>query len=123
MKYIVDFAGNKFPEALLHEPESPGFDPIGAKRDMAYVALGNIMNEMAKDVPKAGDRVVVVGGRKHRGREGVVFYRGRDAFAGRRYGDDMSRAMADARGSYDRLGIKDDAGEKFFIPLPNAKKI
>ena len=124
METIIDYAGNTYPAAMLDGQESPNFDVWGARKDRAWQALGTLMQDEASKTPHKGDRVVVTGGRKHKGKEGVVFWRGRDQFSrGGRYGDDMVRAFAEASGRYDRLGIRTDDGEKFFTKLPYTEKV
>lgn len=116
---VTDWAGNTFD---INQPESPGFDPHGARRDRAMQALPKII-EMA-NLPAKGKRVLITGGRKHKGKEGVVFWRGKDQFKPRsRYGSDLERTMSDALGHRDRIGVQTDAGEKFFVPLTQAKTI
>lgn len=123
-KMITDFAGNTYPESALNEQETPNWDPHGAKKDRAMQSLGEVMQDAASKLPKVGDRAEVTGGRKHKGKTGVVFWRGADKFnRPSRYGSDLQRCMAQALGRYDRLGIQTDRGEKFFVRLPDAKKI
>lgn len=125
---ITDYAGNTYPAALLESQETPGFDSFGARKDRAWQALGEIMNNVANDVPKVGDRVAVTKGRKHKGKTGIVVWRGRNPFERpSRYGSDMQRAMREAMGFGDRLGIRTDETDeqesgKFFTDLKNCTK-
>lgn len=119
---ITDFAGNTYPESALNEQETPSWDPWGAKKDRAMQALGEVMNRVASELPKVGKRVEITEGRKHKGKVGVVFWRGADKYnRPSRYGSDMDKCMAQAMGRNDRIGIETEGGEKFFVPLPYAK--
>lgn len=72
---------------------------------------------VAKDRPSKGRRVLIVRGRKHLNKEGVVFWHGRDKFASDRYMDGNQLAMRDCMGTFGfRIGVQTDDGEKFFCP-------
>jgi hypothetical protein len=104
-------------EIVAMGPESPSWDPHGAQKDNAWKALAEIAGEAFKKAPKKGKRVKIVGGRKHKGKEGVVFWHGRDPFEGRRYGSEMQQVLSNAIGMFGfRSGIQTDDGEKFFVP-------
>lgn len=116
---VTDWARNTFD---INQQESPGFDPHGARRDRAMSALPDIIK--SANVPAKGSRVEIIQGRKHKGKIGTVFYRGRDQFRPRScYGSDLQRTMSDALGHNDRIGVITDDGEKFFVPLMYSKKI
>jgi hypothetical protein len=119
---ITDWAGNQYPASALNGQETPGFDVQGAKRDRAMQALPGIIKEATKDQPRVGDKIKVVGGRKHKGKEGVVFWRGNAKTYGRRYGSDLQQVMSDALGHRARLGVKSADGEKFFLPMSQCEK-
>ena len=114
---ITDWAGNQYPASALNEQETPGWDPHGAKKDRAWQAVAQIAREVAAELPVVGKRVTIYKGRKHKGKTGVCIWRGKDQFAGRQYGSDMQQAMGDAMGFRDRIGVRTDDGEKFFVPL------
>lgn len=120
---ITDFAGNTYPASALNEQETPSFDPWGAKKDRAWKALGDIMGKVSQEAPKVGDNVEVIKGKKHLGKRGEIFWRGKDRFAGREYGSDMQRAMSSAMGLRDRVGIRTLSGERFFVRLRDCEKI
>lgn len=121
---ITDFAGNTFPASALNDQETPNWDPHGARRDQAMRGLADVVAEEGKKVPKVGDNVKVTGGRKHKGKEGRVFWRGPNQFKRpSRYGDSMARALLASLGHNDVLGIQMEDGTKFFVPLPQTEKI
>lgn len=104
-------------EIVAMGPESPSWDPHGARKDNAWKALASIASDVAKGAPTVGKRVTIVDGRKHKGKTGVVFWHGADKFTGRTYGDAMQKCLRDAMGKYGfRCGIQSDSGEKFFVP-------
>lgn len=121
---ITDYAGNSYPASRLEEQESPSWDPQGAKKDRAMQALGEIARDCANKTPRVGDAVTIAEGRKHKGKSGVVFWRGVDKYKPNpgRYRDSMQEAMAKAMGFDDRIGVRTETGEKFFVPLTYAKK-
>lgn len=102
--------------SLLEQQETPGFDPIGAAKDNAWKALNEIAQEQFKLRPSVGKSVRVIGGRKHKGKEGIVFWHGRNPYERTsRSGSDLGRAMIDARGTHGfRCGVRTET-EKFFI--------
>lgn len=120
MNTITDYAGNTYPASRLQEMESPSFDSFGARQDRAYAALpGIVASARARQVNVGSPARVTATRGKNRGKEGVCFWRGKSQSfgGGRRYGSSLDRAMADALGARDRVGIKTAAGEKFFIDL------
>ena len=69
--------------------------------------------------PVQGKRVKVVGGRKHLGKEGVIFWRGVNQFR-TYYRNGYNRPEAPHN---QRVGILMESGEKFFVPLPQVEVI
>jgi len=111
-------------EQEINGQETPGFDPIGAARDRAWVAIGEMAKgDLALKRPSVGKGVKVIGGRKHKGKTGVVFWHGIDQHAQPfRYGSDMQHVMRQARGrNFYRCGIKTESGEKFFLPAEHVR--
>lgn len=98
--------------------ETPSFDPIGVAKDAAWRAVGDIASNFANERPDKGKKVIVIGGRKHKGKAGVVFWHGPDFKPYRnRYCTDIQRAMRDARGRDGfRVGIISNNNERFFCP-------
>lgn len=69
--------------------------------------------------PTVGKTVDVIGGRKHKGKTGRIFWRGANQFRTYyRNGYNRPDAM-----SNQRLGIETESGEKFFIPAEQVKVI
>lgn len=69
-----------------------------------------------------GAHVVVTCGKNY-GKQGVVFWHGRDKFAGREYGGEWSLAVRDMIGkSGFRAGINTGT-EKFFVNADNLEKV
>lgn len=110
--------GYKFRRVLVGSTRFGGFDPmpkVDASHEMftAYLAARKAAfdkydAERAEDAaatPDKGKRVVVVGGRKYKGKMGHVFWRGEDQFR-RGYGGYQPM----------RVGVKFDDGEKGFLP-------
>lgn len=88
----------------------------GERRARAWSAMVGFSAKLSEKKPSKGKRVLVVEGRKHKGKIGVVFWHGRDQYAGRQYGDSFQKAASDATGKWGfRVGVKTDTGEKFFI--------
>lgn len=127
MNTTTDFVGNTY---ATDQQESPGFDPVGASRDRAWVTLTKIAGDCASKLAKVGDRVTIVrrdedvtpAPRKHHGKTGVVFWVGDDKFAGRQYGSDIQQCLSRAMGNNRRAGVRLDDGTKVFVPLPSATK-
>ena len=67
--------------------------------------------------PDKGKRVVVIDGRKYKGKSGVVFWHGADKFSPAwRYSDAAQRVMTEIMGRYGyRVGIEADDGTRFFV--------
>jgi hypothetical protein len=61
--------------------------------------------------PQPGKRVVVIGGRKHKGKSGIIFWRGANQFR-KYYANGYNRPESPEN---QVCGIKTDSGEKFFI--------
>lgn len=103
----------------MNTQETPSFDPHGASRDKAWLAVGTIAEELREEVPSVGRNVIVIGGRKHKGKSGEVFYHAKDKFIKDlyRYSNDMQIAVMEARGKHGfRVGIRTIDGERFFVP-------
>ncbi len=104
------------------EQETPGYDPWGVAKDNAVKALPGIMAKVAEDCPAKGKRVKVIKGQKHNGKEGIVFWHGRDKFVNPfKYSSGLFQgALTEARGTWGyRVGIRTDSGEKFFVKADN----
>lgn len=106
----------------LHLPpmqqETPSFDPIGAARDGAWRAIGEIAQGLAASRPDKGKLVTVIGGRKHKGKRGLVVWHGVDRYscASRYDGNSMQAAMRQARGVYGyRVGVSVDGAPAVFV--------
>ncbi len=87
------------------------------------MVIANIAGEIAQQAPKAGKQVIVIGGRKHNGKRGVVFYHGRNPYVNLgRYCTDLQLLLRESRGrdGY-RVGILTAAGEKFFTDAVNVE--
>lgn len=101
----------------------PNLEPH-ERRERAWDALGRFWGKLGEDAPRVGKRVRVTGGRKHKGKEGEVFWHGRNPFEGRRYGSSIERAAQDAMGKWGfRVGIRTPSGEKFFTDAANVEII
>ncbi len=104
--------------------ETPSFDPLGVAKDNAWKALSEIMSDVAKERPSVGKKVRVIRGKKHLGKEGVVFWHGSDRFQDpNRYADSFQSALRQARGTYFyRVGVMvDETQEKIFVPAENVE--
>lgn len=90
------------------------------RRERAWETFKKV--EWAEEKPSKGKLVLIDGGRKHTGKVGIVFWHGRDKFAGSSYGDSFQRAAADAMGRHGfRVGVEDaETGERFFVPAEYA---
>ena len=81
--------------------------------------LKSLYQGVANKSPRKGAQVWVTGGRKHKNKEGKVFWHGRDTFDRfpHRYHDSYQAQMSDCMGTYGfRVGIQTEDGEKFFVP-------
>ena len=78
----------------------------------------NFATFMSRERPFKGAGVRIFKGRKHKGKEGIVFWHGLDKFANTfRYGSPNSQALAEVQGRHGyRVGIETEDGEKFFVP-------
>jgi hypothetical protein len=109
---------------MITEQETPNYDPLGASKDRAWQAIGEIAKNVSAQRPDKGKRVEVISGRKHLGKIGVVFWHGRNPFDRfpHRYHTSIQAAMSDAIGIHGfRIGIRTDAGEKFFTEAQRVK--
>jgi hypothetical protein len=79
--------------------------------------LKNLYREVANKRPQIGMRVRVIGTRKHKGKEGKIFWHGEDRYYGAsRYGDNYQQMMRQCMGRHGyRVGIETESGEKFFV--------
>jgi hypothetical protein len=75
-----------------------------------------LFNSLDVDRPSVGRMVRVTGGKKHLGKEGKVFWHGKDKYSDAyRYGSPAQWHFRDAAGRYGwRVGV-DTGAEKFFI--------
>jgi hypothetical protein len=88
--------------------------------DAEKQALTSVIAQAHASCPSKGKRVIVQYSKKHKGKEGAVFWHGRDKFSGRQYGGDMSLMLSDICGTIGfRVGVLTDSGEKFFISAEN----
>ena len=66
--------------------------------------------------PSVSKRVIVIQGRKHKNKEGLVFWHGRDKYSNNQYGSAASDALRDIIGRDGwRVGIETYEGERFFV--------
>lgn len=77
-------------------------------------AVQTIFDNAAADALNIGDTVQVEQG-KHHGKEGVIFWQGKNTYL-REYGNDFHLVLKDIAKRYGwRAGIKTQDGEKFFV--------
>lgn len=91
------------------------------KTDMAWKAIGDITrtDSFLASIPSVGKRVRSLTQRgKNAGKEGTVFWHGRDPYQNPyRYCSPMQAALRAAMGRYGfRVGVLTDTGERFFVP-------
>ena len=99
---------------------------MAERADRAWACLRDNAKSLSADSPRKGKRVLIEGGRKHKGKTGTVFYHGPDRFnpPGRYCGNGLQKAMYQILGVYGyRIGVETDSGEMFFCPAEYARVI
>ncbi len=83
-------------------------------------AFQEILTKAIVDAPTKGKNVIVQYSRKHSGKQGIVFWHGKDKFSKVKSDNFLQQALHDIVGKYGfRVGVLTADGERFFIPAEN----
>ncbi len=89
---------------------------MGLLTGMSRKEAQSFADFMARDRPFKGTNIRIFKGRKHKGKEGVVFWHGEDRYA-KSWGDSNQQMARHIMGRFGfRVGVETEDGEKFFAP-------